>query len=433
MGIAAALLLAVGVYYLPPVHSRLAWRIEELRTRLKYAFNPPEEAVFVPTQRSAATATPSPIPSLTPTRPGPTQTPAPTSPPTVTSTPLPAAVILQNITYIDEHGRWNYCGPANLAMALTFWGWKGTRDDIGAIVKPGENNPDLDFITRGKTDKNVMPYELTGYVQEHTDLNVVLRHGGEMDLLKRMIAAGFPVIVEKGYYTKDYTGKMGWLGHYVFVTGYDEARGGFIVQDAWLEPGKNLLSPYDVFEEGWRSFDFLFMVVYPPGREAEVFSQLGPWADNGWANQHALDIANTETQTLAGIDGFFAWFNAGTSRVRLQQYADAATAYDQAFALYAQLGNDNKQRPYRMMWYQTGPYWAYFYTGRYQDVIGLADQTLNETVDKPTLEESLYWRALAEYALGQTDAAFADLRQAVYLNKNFQAGLEKLQEWGISP
>ena len=86
-----------------------------------------------------------------------------------------------------------------------------------------------------------------------------------------------------------------------------------------------------------------------------------------------------------------------------------------------------------MMWYQTGPYWAYFYTGRYPDVIGLADQTLNETVDKPTLEESLYWRALAEYALGQYDAAYADLRQSVYLNKNFQAGIERMAEWGISP
>jgi len=175
------------------------------------------------------------------------------------------------------------------------------------------------------------------------------------------------------------------------------------------------------------------MVIYPAEREQEVFDLLGRWTDNVWANQYALDIANTETQTLTGVDGFFAWFNKGTSHVRLQQYVDAAMAYDQAFALYAQLGNDDKQRPYRMMWYQTGPYWAYFYTGRYPDVIGLADQTLNETVDKPTLEESLYWRALAEYALGQYDAAYADLRQSVYLNKNFQAGIERMAEWGISP
>lgn len=428
-----ALLLAIGVYYLPPVHSRLAWRMDELRTRIKYALNPPEEVVFVPTQHIESTGTPSPPPSQKPTSPGPTPTLAPTSSPTVTPTPLPASVILKDITYIDEHGRWNYCGPANLAMALTYWGWKGTRDDIATVIKPGENNPDLDFITRGKTDKNVMPYELTGFVEDHTDYHVVLRYGGEMALLQRLIAAGFPVIVEKGYYTKDYTGKLGWLGHYVFVTGYDDGQAAFIVQDAWLQPGKNLSSPYDVFYTGWRSFDYLLMVVYPPERETEVFSLLGSWADTSWADQHALDIANFETQTLDSVDGFFAWFNKGTSHVRLQQYMDAAMAFDQAFAIYAQLGSDDRQRPYRMMWYQTGPYWAYFYTGRYQDVIGLAEQTLNDTVDKPTIEESLYWRAMAEYAIGEYDAAFSDMRSAVYYNKNMQAAIVKLQEWRLSP
>ena len=433
IGIAAVLVLAVGIYYLPPVHSRLAWRIDDLRTRIKYALNPPDEAVFVPTQLIQATATPSPVPSLTPTPTGPTQTPAPTMSPTVTSTPIPVSVILQHITYIDEHGRWNYCGPANLAMALTFWGWKGDRDDIAEIVKPGVNDSKLDFITRGKTDKNVMPYELADYVQDHTNFNVTLRYGGEMELLKRLIASGFPVIVEKGFYAKDYTGKIGWMGHYVFVTGYDDVQNGFIVQDALLVPGKNLVSPYSVFYEGWRSFDYLFMVIYPPDRDQEVFDLLGLWSNVTWSNQHALDIANVETQTLTGIDSFFAWFNKGTNHVRLQQYVNAANAYDQAFAIYAQLGNDDKQRPYRMMWYQTGPYWAYFYTGRYQDVIGLADKTLYYTIDKPTLEESLYWRAMAEYALGQYDVAYADLRQVVYLNKNFQAGIDRMKEWGISP
>ncbi len=49
-------------------------------------------------------------------------------------------------------------------------------------------------------------------------------------------------------------------------------------------------------------------------------------------------------------------------------------------------------RPYRMMWYQTGPYKAYYYSNRFADVINLADTTLNETISEPVLEESLYWR-----------------------------------------
>ena len=134
------------------------------------------------------------------------------------------------------------------------------------------------------------------------------------------------------------------------------------------------------------------------------------------------------------IDQYFAWFNVGTSQVALYNYADAASAYDMAFQLYAGLGGDDSVRPYRMMWYQTGPYWAYFYSGRYQDVTQLANTTLDPTfLGVNTLEESLYWRGMAEYALGNYDAAYSDMRSAVYFNKNMQAALAKLDEWGISP
>jgi len=424
------------VYNIPFVHDRLAWRIDDLRTRIVYAINPPDEAVFVPTQQvivDVATSTPTVRPSETPTPEGPTETPAPTLTPTLSPTPLPEYVSLPGVTYVDQHNRWNYCGPANLTMALKFWGWQGTRDDVAEVVKPGVNDFSLGFIERGKLDKNVMPYELTNFVNDYTDYRALMRYGGDIALIKRFIASGFPVVIEKGYYERDYTGKVAWLGHYLFVTGYDDSQEAFIVQDAYLEPGKNLLSKYNIFIEGWRGFNYLFMIIYPPERETEVFDLLGDWNDPNWAARHALEIATDETQSLAGIDRFFAWFNKGTSHVQLFEYGQAAQAYDYAFNLYSQLGSDDKQRPYRIMWYQTGPYWAYFYTGRYSDTIMLANTTLNETIDKPVLEESLYWRALASYAIGDAESAYADMREAVYLNPNFAAAQAKITEWGISP
>lgn len=431
-------LLGVVVYNLPPVNARLAWRVEALRDEIKYRLNPPEEAVFVPQQVVDATLPPTAAPSPTPLPPTPTNTdpaatPEPSATPTPTTTPLPQAVALDGVVYVDQHGRWNYCGPANLTMALKFWGWTGDRDDVAAVVKPGINDPNLDFIQRGKLDKNVMPYELANFVTEYTDYHIVVRYGGDIDLVKRMIANGFPVLVEKGYYEADYTGKIGWMGHYLFTTGYDEAKGEFIVQDAYLKPGKDMRVDYQTYLDGWRGFDYLFMIVYPPERETEVFELLGPYADPQWANQRALQIAEEEIQTQTGIDEFFAWFNKGTSHVNLLQYNEAALAYDQAFSLYAQLGGDDTQRPYRIMWYQTGPYWAYFYTGRYQDTINLANTTLNETIAEPTLEESLYWRGQAYLALGQTADAIADFREAVRLNPNFAPGLNMLSQLGVSP
>jgi tetratricopeptide (TPR) repeat protein len=133
---------------------------------------------------------------------------------------------------------------------------------------------------------------------------------------------------------------------------------------------------------------------------------------------------------LSGVDQYFAQFNEGTSHVNLQQYVDGAAAFDRSFGLYANLVEDGL-RPYRIMWYQTWPYWAYYYSGRYQDVINLADSTLNDTISEPVLEESLYWRALAREALGDLEGAIADFRQSVVLNPNFGPGREQLARLGV--
>ncbi len=421
------ILTLAGLYNIPPIHSRLAWRVDNLRTQIKYHFNPPDEAIFQPsaptTPALSATQTPSPIPERT-------NTPLPTLTPTIIPTALPEQVDLEGVIYVDQHNRWNYCGPANLTMALNFWGWEGTRDDIAKAIKPGVAEV-KDFIQAGKTDKNVMPYEMVDFANEQTELHALSRQGGNENLLKAFIAAGIPVMVEKGYYEADYTGKVAWLGHYQFVTGYNNQGEYFIVQDTYND-GPDFHIDYAHFKEGWRSFNYIFIVVYPTERAQDVEHLLGFWNDESWARQHALEIASEEENQLEGNDRFFAIFNQGTSLVKLQRYAEAATAYDRAFALYAELGQDDTQRPYRIIWYQTGPYFAYYHTGRYQDVINLADNTLNETISKPTLEESLYWRARAEYALGDYEAAYADMRETVRLNPHFSPGLYYLSIWGVN-
>ncbi|MBT3190722.1 MAG: hypothetical protein HN736_11205 [Anaerolineae bacterium] len=426
------LVVLAGLYNLPPIHSRLSWRVDNLRTQIKYYFNPPDEAVFqpstpMPTSPVQATSTPTLTPTATPKN---DSTPIPIFTPTIVPTPYLEISRLSNIVYIDQDNRWNYCGPANLTMALKFWGWEGNRDDVAKAIKPGVDDEDLDFIQRGLTDKNVMPYEMADFASEQNGYSALWLYGGELDLLKRFIAAGFPVVVEKGYYETDLNGKYSWMGHYQFVTGYNNVAELFIVQDTYND-GPNFPIEYELFEEEWRWFNYLFMVVYPSEREQEIHSLLGLWQDEIWANQHALEIAESEIQTpIDDLNEFFSWFNKGTSLVKLQRYAEAAAAYDNAFALYAEL--EQEKRPYRIMWYQTGPYWAYFYAGRYQDVINLANTTLNETISKPTLEESLYWRAMAEYALGDYVSAFADMREAVRLNPHFSPGLFYLEQWGAN-
>jgi tetratricopeptide (TPR) repeat protein len=239
-------------------------------------------------------------------------------------------------------------------------------------------------------------------------------------------------VAEKGYYERDYAGKLGWMGHYQFVTGYDDTQKMLTVQDSYLN-GPNFQISYDEFMEGWRSFNYVFVVVYPAERESEVLDLLGPLADADAAARRALFVAQEESQRLSGIDRYFSYFNIGTSHVALQQYGDATYAYDYAFQLYSGLSGDNSIRPYRMMWYQTGPYFAYYYSNRFSDVIKLATTTLEDTISEPVLEESLIWRGRAYYMAGDTQAAIRDYRAALKVHPNWPPAIQALQDLGVQP
>ena len=315
----------------------------------------------------------------------------------------------------------NNCGPTNLAMALSYWGWKGDQMTTAAYLRPGfkPDSPD------NKDDKNVMPYEMVNFVQEQTNFSIVERTGGDLNLLKDFIAAGFPVLIEKGFEGIQFEG---WMGHYEVVNGYDDAQSEFIVQDSYNGPDQKV--SYSSMESYWRAFNDVYMVIYPPDRENQVTSILGPQADPAYNKQYTAQKAADEIPQLNGRDKFFALYNRGSSLVALQDYAGAAAAYDQAFQIYPSIPED--KRPWRITWYETGPYFAYYYTARYNDIINLATQTLESTT-VPGLEESWVWRARAEIALGDTTDAISDLRTALQWHPGFQPALDDLAQLGVSP
>ncbi len=206
--------------------------------------------------------------------------------------------------------------------------------------------------------------------------------------------------------------------------------GGEISQDLW-NSFIGFDFSYSELEQAWRSFNFVFIVVYPLGREKDVLNALGPLATNEEAYRIAYDRAMLETSSLTDVrDKFFAWFNAGTSLVALKDYGAAASAFDTAFGIYPDI--EEAHRPYRMFWYETGPYTAYYYANRYQDVINLANQTLGNMAD-PVLEESYYWRALSYYALGNTTRAIADLRTSLVDHPGFAPSATMLEQIGATP
>jgi tetratricopeptide (TPR) repeat protein len=157
---------------------------------------------------------------------------------------------------------------------------------------------------------------------------------------------------------------------------------------------------------------------------------LGPQANLAYNQEYTSQKAAAEVQQLSGRDKFFALYDLGSSLVTLQDYAGAAQAYDQAYQLYPSI--PEKQRPYRMTWYETGPYFAYYYTGRYTDVTNLATQTIGSTTS-PGLEESFVWRARAQVATGDTTDAVNDLKTALVWHPGFQPALDELANLGVTP
>jgi tetratricopeptide (TPR) repeat protein len=286
-----------------------------------------------------------------------------------------------------------------------------------------------------------MPYEMVNYVTDMTKMGAVMRLGGTLDELKLLIANGFPVLVETGeYFRETATQQLGWMGHYTVLTAFNDTNNQFIAQDSYVQP--DLPVAYDTLDQQWRAFDFVFIVAYPQEKKDQLFSLLGDYADETNSYKIAYARASKEVYSLSGMDQYFAWFNRGTAQVDLQDFAGASQSYDEAFKLYPNFPED--KRPWRMMWYQTGPYFAYFYSGRYQDVVNLATNTLDfiknraqslGITDQPQVgqfvEETWYWRGMARVVIGDKEGAIADYQMALKYHAGFVPAVNELKRLGV--
>jgi tetratricopeptide (TPR) repeat protein len=381
LGAALTAGLVFLVYQIQPVKDRLEWRLDAASGIVRGWLRPGDT---LPTPLAQLDGTRPAVPTRQPTT---SPRPATPAPPTPSPTPRPGAVALAAPEW--EKQDWNNCGPATLALGLRTFGWQGDQFDISDLLKPD----------RG--DKNVNIEELVYYVRTRAGwLQADFRVGGSLDVLKDFLAAGYPVIVEKGFELDPTDGGGGWAGHYLLLTGYDDARGVFLTQDSNKGPDREV--PYAELDDGWQAFNRVFLYLFDPADQARIDSLLGEDADLDRNRQRALDTAQSELD--ADPEDAYAWFNLGTNLVYFERYGEAAQAFDTALDLGL---------PWRYTRYQFGPYIAYFNQGRFQDLIDLADYTLFRT---EKAEESYLWRGWARYRLGELYPAIEDFREALRLN-----------------
>jgi hypothetical protein len=346
-----------------------------------------------PVSRDEAEENGTPEPTMVPTT-------TPTPVPTATFAPLPGQHQLKGLGIIKQ--TFNNCGPANLTQTLNYLGNDITQTDVAAYLKP---NPE---------DRNVSPWQIADYVNEQTPgYSAIARSGGTLEMVKRFVAAGFPVVIEKGYELPE----SGWWGHYLTVFGYDDEKQELLTQDSYLGPwdGSGRTAPYDEIEKFWQQFNYTFYVVYQPHQQDEVAAILGAEMFDDftmWKNA----AARAEAEAESNPDDAIAWFNLGTALTRMggltgetRYYQGGAQAFDQARKIGL---------PPRMLWYQFQPYLAYMKLQRYQDIVDLANATL-ETQGGRNVEETFWYKGHALAFLGDTTGAREAYTEALLVNENF--------------
>jgi tetratricopeptide (TPR) repeat protein len=391
-------LVGVIAYQIPSLKARLGWRVDIAMTYLRGVIDPvkpfptPAETVILPTLAATNTdAVHTSLPSLVPDLPSATIAPTATALPS--PTPIPAKVELPAPLW-EQQGA-NNCGPATLALYLRFYGWEGNQDNIAQVVKPISE------------DRNVNPEELVYFIRTHAGwLNAEFRVGGDLQLLKQLIAAGFPVMIEESFYfdTPYWPNDDLWAAHYLLLTGYDDSAQTFTGQDSFHGP--NQVIAYTMLDSYWQIFNRVYLLVNPPAREDALKSILGNNWDPDLNRQHALEVSQAETQFEP--NNAYAWFNLGSNLVYFERYSEAASAYDTSrnLGLYQ-----------RMLRYQFGPFFAYFHAAMTTELLAVTEYALERT---PNSEEALLWHGWALYRMGKKLEAVADWQKALEYHPGYQ-------------
>lgn len=374
------------------------WRAAQTDAPVTAALQP-DQAAPLPTSAPSATLAPS-------------ATPAPTATATPPSAPLYApaapAALLSGVRH--EWQTWNNCGPATLAMNLSYFGSPLTQREIGAMLRP---YPD---------DKNVSPYELVSFAQGQGYRAVELVNGDD-DLLRTLVSNGIPVLLETWHEPEPGNG----LGHYRLLVGYDDSQRQWTLYDSYDTAGlisaesyAGIRMEYARLAAWWKIFNRAFVLVYPPEQEPTVAAIL---TDFGVTPARMWTDAEVRARAELSLDAndAFAWFNLGSSLTQQGRTAEAAEAFDRARALGL---------PWRMLWYQFGPFAAYLAEGRIQDVLALTDEIIAVT---DSIEEIYTWRARALLAAGDVAGAQTAVERALTLAPTFPPALELSRQLANPP
>ncbi len=202
-----------------------------------------------------------------------------------------------------------YCGPAALAMVMT---WSGDP------VTPDELAPEVYTESRQGTLRN----DMMAAARRHGRLAVQV---GDVESLLAEIAAGNPVVVFQNL-------ALDWIPqwHYAVAYGYDLQK-----REIVLHSGTEARSVIDLytFEHTWKRGDYWGLVVLPPERlaaTADERSVLDAAAGLERTGRHREAARAYLTILSRWRESFPAWMGLGNTLYTQKDFSGAARAFREA-------------------------------------------------------------------------------------------------------
>jgi hypothetical protein len=154
-------------------------------------------------------------------------------------TSLPPSAEVAGVPFFPQEQY--YCGPAALAMVLSWSGVPVTQDEVAAQV-----------YTPGR--EGTLGSDMVAAARRNGRLGVPVN---QLSDLTAELAAGHPVVVFQNL-------GLGWfpVWHYAVAVGYDLTSGDLVLHSG-LEA--SLVTPLRTFEQTWARADHWGFVVLPPG------------------------------------------------------------------------------------------------------------------------------------------------------------------------
>ncbi|MBI4225256.1 MAG: C39 family peptidase [Candidatus Sungbacteria bacterium] len=313
----------------------------------------------------------------------------------VSAKTAPVRKVLQNNYHVWQ--TFNNCAPAALSMTLSYYDIRKSQETLADELRPYHNRRGIN------DDKSTPPDELAEKAKEY-GLVAYYRSNGTIELLKRFVANGLPVVVRTRLDTgHDYA-------HYRVVKGYDDLARQIIQNDSYQ--GKNLRYSYETFEKLWQPFNYEYLVLASPEKEWIVKKILGEETDPAISWRKAVNAA--EQKLAKDPTNTDVAFNLSVSLYYTGDYKRSAAEFEKIESLL----------PMRTLWYRIEPIQAYFALENYARVFALSDTIFANR--NRAFSELYLLRGKSYLAQGDAVRAKEELQKAVLYNKNLKAAREAL-------